>query len=249
VLHQLRYVLGDSLFFAGMHAYATDTVNFKYHSSTIGDYRDKMAEVSGQNLDWFFNEWVFQPNHPVYRNLYTFEQVPDDRWKVNFTARQTTQAGLIYFQMPLELKISFLDGTDTIVRAFNSFNGEELSFFFMKQPSNLIFDPNNEIVLKEGTTMVGIDELSETSAESKLLNISPNPFHESTMLSYKISHAGKVSIIIYDSYGKKVRELVSASQKTGSYKVRFDAAGLSPGLYQCHFINGSTTETIKLLLQ
>jgi aminopeptidase N len=249
VLHQLRYVLGDSLFFAGMKAYATDTVNFKYQSSTIGDFRDKMAEVSGQDLNWFFNEWIFQPNHPYYRNLYSFEQLPNDSWKVNFFARQTTQTGLLYYQMPLEIKITFMDGSDTLVRVFNSYNDQYFTFSFDKQPASLVFDPDNEIVLKEGTTLVGIDNLSASYVESRLLLPSPNPFSGSTILKYQLSAPGHVSLNVYDSYGKLVRELVSKNQTVGSYQIQFNGASLSPGAYQCRLVTNATTETIKLILQ
>jgi aminopeptidase N len=249
VLHQLRYVLGDSLFYAGMHAYATDTAEFKYKSATIGDYRDKMAEVAGQDLDWFFDEWVFQPDHPVYQNVYNIEQLDNDNWKVNFTARQTTQLGLVYFQMPLELKILFQDGTDTLIRVDNSFNGQYFSFYFSKQPTELVFDPNNEIVLKEGTTIVGIDELHAVGLESKMLSASPNPFSGSTLLTYHQNGTGQVSLNVYDSYGKLVRELVNRTQTAGNYQIRFNTAGLSPGTYQCRMVTGEKAESIKLILQ
>jgi aminopeptidase N len=249
VLHQLRYVLGDSLFYAGMHSYATDTLNFKFHSATIVDYRDKMAEVAGQNLDWFFDEWVFQPDHPFYQNLYTMDPPVNNNWKVNFKAGQSPQIGLIYFQMPLELKVLFHDGTDTVMRVFNSFNGQVFSFDFNKQPDSLIFDPNNEIVLKEGNTFVGIDDPSAMGVEARMLNASPNPFVGSTMLSYHLMVSGNVSLKVFDSYGHLVRELLNKSQSTGSYRVPFDAAGLSPGMYQCRLVTSGKTETVKLLLQ
>jgi aminopeptidase N len=249
VLHQLRYVLGDSLFYAGMHAYATDTLNFKFNSATIGDYRNKMEEVTGQDLHWYFDEWVFQPNHPVYQNVYNIEQLVSGKWKVNFTASQTTQVGLLYFQMPLELKIQFQSGLDTIIHVFNSYNGQIFSFEFSRQPNSLLFDPNNEIVLKEGTTVVGIDELSVTGIESKILATSPNPFSGSTQLVYQLAASGQTSLKVYDNFGKLVRELVNKTQAAGSYTVRFDAAGLSPGTYQCRLVTDEKSETLKLLLQ
>jgi aminopeptidase N len=248
VLHQLRYVLGDSLFYAGMHAYATDTVNFKFKSATIGDYRDKMEEISGQDLDWFFNEWIFQPNHPVYQNLYNFEQLPTDNWKVNFTARQTAQPGLVYFQMPLEIKIVFEDETDTLIRVFNNYNGQIFSFEFNKKPVLLVFDPDGEIVLKQGTTIVGINDISSSGPASKILTASPNPFSGGTLLSYELPGKGQVSLSIYDLSGKLMRNLVNTVQDAGTHNLRLDAVGLSPGAYQCCLVTDGKTETIKLLL-
>ena len=249
VLHQLRYVLGDSLFFAGMKSYATDTVNFKFKSATIDDYRDKMAEASGQDLNWFFDEWIYQPNHPVYHNIYGVEQLDETSWRVNFTAIQNTSLSSLYFQMPIELKIHFQGGTDTLIRVFNSFNGQLFSFEFNKQPVMLTFDPNNEIVLKQGTSLVGMDEPPASGVETKLLRPAPNPFTRSTILSYQLAGKGHVNLSVYDIYGKMVRELVNTTQNAGAYQVPFEAGGLAPGIYQCRLVADGKAEVVKLMFQ
>ncbi|HEX7411319.1 MAG TPA: M1 family aminopeptidase, partial [Bacteroidales bacterium] len=248
VLHQLRYVLGDSLFFAGMKAYATD-LNFKYKSATIGDFRDKMAEAGGQDLNWYFNEWIFQPNHPVYQNVYSFEQLAGTTWKVNFTASQNASSSSLYFQMPLELRIDFQDGTDTLIKVFNNFNGQIFSFEFNKQPVLLTFDPNNEIVLKQGTTIVGIDEPSVSGVETKMLIPAPNPFKRSTILAYQLAGKTLVNLSVYDIYGKLVKELLKTTQNAGAYQVPFEAGELAPGTYLCRLVTDGKVEVVKLLLQ
>ena len=68
VLHMLRYTIGDSLFFAAFKAYATDTVNFKLKNAVTDDFTTKISAVAGQDLTWFIDEWVKQPNHPTYQN-------------------------------------------------------------------------------------------------------------------------------------------------------------------------------------
>jgi len=67
--------VGDSLFFASLHQYASDTIEFKYRNSVIPDFMTKMNQVCGQNLDWYFNEWLHQPNHPVYNNIYNINNI------------------------------------------------------------------------------------------------------------------------------------------------------------------------------
>ncbi len=249
VMHQLRYVLGDSLFFAGMKAYATDTVNFKFKSATISDFRTKMEEISGQDLNWFFNEWIFQPNHPIYQNVYGFEQLVGNAWKVNFWARQSASNSAIYFQMPLELKINFQNGTDTLIRVFNSFQGQLFNFVFNKQPVLLVFDPNNEIVLKQGTTVVGIEESLASGVGSEVLISAPNPFKGSTMLAYKLAGKTHITLSVFDMYGNPVAELVNTIQTAGIYKVPFNAGRLPAGTYHCRLLTDGKTDVVKLILQ
>jgi len=88
VLHMLRYTLGDNLFFPALKAYATDTVDFKYKSATIDDFKNKIESEAGQELDWFFDQWIYKPDHPVYSNVYGIYAGVNGKWNVLFTAKQ-----------------------------------------------------------------------------------------------------------------------------------------------------------------
>jgi aminopeptidase N len=151
VLHMLRYVLGDSTFFRALKAYGTDTVRFKFKSATIRDFQNLVSEIANQDMSWFFDEWIYTPNHPVYQNTYSISSAGNGNWIVAFTAKQT-QTNTGFFKMPLTLKITFASGPDTLIRVFNSVNNQTFSFMFNRQPTSLVFDPNNDIVLKQGTT-------------------------------------------------------------------------------------------------
>ena len=63
VLHMLRNLLGDEPFFAVLrhflHTYAFDAVD-------THDFIRSVKTVTGQNLDWFFDQWLFKPGHPVF---------------------------------------------------------------------------------------------------------------------------------------------------------------------------------------
>ncbi len=151
VLHLLRYVLGDAAFFNVIHQYAADTQNFKYGNATIMDFAAKVNEVTGENYDWFFEQWIFQPNHPKYTNKYMIVDQGNGNWAVRLLVRQSqTDAG--FFKMPVEVKINFADGTNSIVNLTNDKNRQVFTLYFTKQPQTLQFDPNNQIVLKTAST-------------------------------------------------------------------------------------------------
>jgi aminopeptidase N len=154
VLHMLRYTLGDSLFFASMQAYANDT-SLRFHSAAIADFNDKVNTITGADYDWFFTQWIFAPNHPLYANQYCFENLGSGNWDVRFLVRQT-QTNAPFFQMPVILKIHFQDNTDSLIRVMNTINYQEYTWTFAKQPASLIFDPGNEIVLKQATLTEGV---------------------------------------------------------------------------------------------
>ena len=61
ILHMLRRMLGDKVFFAGVHSY------FARHSlgnAETYDFRRAMEEASGLGLEWFFDQWCFRPGSP-----------------------------------------------------------------------------------------------------------------------------------------------------------------------------------------
>jgi len=59
----------------------------------------------------------------------------------------------------------------------------------------------------------------------------PNPFNPMTAIGYQLSVFSQVDLSIYNLLGQKVATLVSARQPAGTYKVDWDASGLSSGVY------------------
>ncbi|HSD63834.1 MAG TPA: M1 family aminopeptidase [Ignavibacteriaceae bacterium] len=146
VLHMLRYVMGDELFFQGMMHYATDPA-LKYHSAVTTDFVSDMSAIYGQDLTWFFDEWVMQPNHPIYANEYWLQSLGGGQWEVGFIAKQT-QTNTPFHKMPIEIKVHFSTGSDSTMLVMNDSNNQMYTFNFNRQPLSVVFDPSNDIVLK-----------------------------------------------------------------------------------------------------
>src|SRR5438876_11914780 len=100
-LHMLRYVLGDKLFFKALKDYAQDP-EFMYRNAVTTDFIRKINESAGGDYSWFFQEWLYVPNHPIYKNKYEISE-NDDTWEVKFTVDQVQKEK--FFKMPIELKI------------------------------------------------------------------------------------------------------------------------------------------------
>ena len=57
VLHMLRKLMGDEKFFDLMHQYV---VKFKDQPTTVDDFRKLATTIYGQDLSWFFAQWIDQ---------------------------------------------------------------------------------------------------------------------------------------------------------------------------------------------
>ncbi len=209
VLHMLRYVLGDTLFFNSLHTYASDTINFKFKNARIQDFNAQWNIYTGQNLDWFFNEWIYQPNHPVYANTYNFADIGGGQWRVKFFANQT-QSNTPFHKMPLTLRISFSTGSDTTIRVMNDVNNQMFMYNFYRQPTALVFDPNNDIVLKTASLIMGVPgNENQIPVKFNLYQNYPNPFNPVTVIKYDIPENSKVKISVFDATGREVKNLVN----------------------------------------
>ena len=81
-----------------------------------------------------------------------------------------------------------------------------------------------------------------------LLQNYPNPFNPTTVISYQIASAGKVSLKVYDLLGREVATLVNELKSAGSYTATFNAINLASGVYFYRLQAGSFTQTKRLVL-
>ena len=76
----------------------------------------------------------------------------------------------------------------------------------------------------------------------------PNPFNPSTQINYSLAKDSKVRIIIYNTLGQKVKELVNKKESAGNHKIEFNANTLSSGLYFYRFETPTYSKTMKMVL-
>lgn len=244
VLFQLRYVLGDSVFFNVMNDYATDTI-FTYKNAVTEEFVTKVNQVSGQDLDWFFDEWVYSANHPVYENTYEIINLGNGNWKVKLVIRQT-QTNTVFFKMPVEVEIDFSNGTDTLIEVMNDSNFQLFEFIFPHEPTTLTFDPARNILLKQATTVVGIQDKGRQ--QFFLEQNSPNPFKSSTLISYQVGTPVNVTISVVDSNGKILFTPINKKHEQGRYSYMLQNENLTSGIYMLKMEAGTYHETIKIVV-
>ncbi|MEZ4824605.1 MAG: T9SS type A sorting domain-containing protein, partial [Ignavibacteria bacterium] len=76
----------------------------------------------------------------------------------------------------------------------------------------------------------------------------PNPFNPTTNLEFGISELGFVSLKVFDVSGKEVMTLVNEQKTPGYYKINFNGANLSSGIYFYTIKAGDFTYTKRMIL-
>lgn len=96
---------------------------------------------------------------------------------------------------------------------------------------------------------IGIQQISnEVPKKYELKQNYPNPFNPVTNIEFSIANTSNVSLVIYNSLGQEVSQLVNQELKTGTYKYDFNAANLPSGAYFYRLIAGDFVQTNKMIL-
>ncbi|WP_369049060.1 M1 family aminopeptidase [Tenacibaculum sp. UWU-22] len=124
ILHMLRNYLGDEAFFAGLHKYLVDN---QYKSAEVPQLRIALEEVSGKDLNWFFNEWYYGSGHPKIEISYDYNTLEK---KVTVNIKQTQNQ---LFQFPFAIDV-FEDGKATRHHVFVKDKDASFTFDYKHQP-------------------------------------------------------------------------------------------------------------------
>jgi aminopeptidase N len=97
ILNMLRNYVGDSAFFKALNVYLT---NNKFKTAEAHQLRLAFEEVTGKDMNWFWNQWYFGAGHPKLNIDYVYD---DNAGKVKVIVNQT-QAQKV-FRLPIAVDI------------------------------------------------------------------------------------------------------------------------------------------------
>lgn len=114
-------------------------------------------------------------------------------------------------------------------------------------------DPYGECKLFHTTNggfggIVSVDKFSNNPDNYFLSQNYPNPFNPSTVIHYRIPEISFVTITVYDLLGREVATLINEEKQSGNYEIKFDAFGLSSGVYYYQIKAGDFIQSRKMVL-
>lgn len=134
VLYMLRRYLGDEAFYASLKLYLE---RFKFGNAEINDLRAVFEDISGEDLNWFFNQWYTKPGHPDLKIEYAWDDVAKVT-NVTISQRQDVKASTLY-RLPLDVDI-YVNGAKTRQRIWVEKATEEFSFASVSKPNLINID-------------------------------------------------------------------------------------------------------------
>ena len=142
-LHMLRGLLGTDGFWRGIRAYYR-----RYHdaNASTDDFRRVMEEVSGQELGWFFRQWLTRSGVPSLRGDWHYDPSAQ---RIEIALEQT-QAGEP-FRVPLDVGIRYPDDAGPRIEriALRDRRGA-FSIASDREPNSVALDPNLWVLMEGG---------------------------------------------------------------------------------------------------
>jgi len=136
VLHMLRQEVGDKFFREIIRSYYNQ---YKFSNADTKDFQRVAEAVSGKDLGWFFNQWLYQPGVPELK-IKTKQE--GDELKIEIEQERTA------FRLNLPLVLTAPNGT--VTRELIPVTGKETKYKIKgKGPYKVAIDPNKTVLYAE----------------------------------------------------------------------------------------------------
>lgn len=144
VLHMLRHVLGDELFFRALRRYIDENL---YKNVTTATFQRVCEQLAHRRLDWFFREWIYGTGAPAYRLAWTVRRAgagEDGRgFVVDLTVNQAQDGQT--FVMPLDIALQTAGGT-RLEAVVDSVRTLRVAFTVPDSVTVVALDPGNWVL-------------------------------------------------------------------------------------------------------
>lgn len=147
LLHMLEWILGEDVFFQAVNQYLNDPA-LRYGYATTQDLKYHLENVSGKNLDYFFDQWYAGEGYPCYQ--VSWYPLGDE---ISFNVRQTTSSpsSVGFFRLPLPILVTGANGEQKLVVLDNTYNDQIFSKNVGFTVVSVDFDPEARLVTRNNT--------------------------------------------------------------------------------------------------
>jgi aminopeptidase N len=152
-LHMLRFVLGDENFFRVLKHYLH---KHAFQPVLTQDLMIAVKDVTGQNMDWFFEQFIFKPGHMVLDISYLWYK-DSKKLKLKIKQVQDTARGTPIYKMPVKIGLVTPEQKRS-QKIWITKKDQVFEFQVQEKPLLVRFDEGNYL-LKEWTFEKDVDEL------------------------------------------------------------------------------------------
>jgi len=213
-----------------------------------GSLRNDMGHIGGPVSNWGYAPW------PIPVELTSFTAI-SQYGKVILNWTTATEINNLGFEIERKIISNETNG-EWILVGFREGYGtttEPRDYYFVDDVSGI-----TENSLAYRLKQIDFDGSYEYSDEVLVGNPAPinyslaqnypNPFNPVTTINYNLPLKSQVELVVYNTLGEKVIQLVNGEKEAGSYSVKLNANSLSSGIYFYKLQAGDFIKTKKMIL-
>jgi poly(beta-D-mannuronate) lyase len=117
-----------------------------------------------------------------------------------------------------------------------------------QNPDTLIMDENKAVIATFAQDPTSIGENDQLPLTFKLNQNYPNPFNPITTIQFSLEKKGHTRLIVFDTLGNEIADLINENLKPGKYQIRYDASSLASGVYFYKLTSGQSQAIGKMIL-
>lgn len=142
VLHMLRYVVGDEVFWDGIQQYYE---KYRNGNALTEDFQQEMEAVYGEDLSWFFQQWVYRPGHPIFDGTWHYDATGG---KLEIHLRQV-QRGETTFIVPIEVAIKTGESSYSRLETLQvTARNQTFTLEADGAPTDIVLDPQDWLLIE-----------------------------------------------------------------------------------------------------
>ncbi len=240
-LHMLRRIVGDEMFFNIFPAYR----DAHYMGvATTADFQEVCEAVCGQDMDWFFDQWIYRSGQPIYKVAWTREKLSAPDWRLNLQIDQTQSRNNL-FKMPLDVLVRFED-YDTLLTVMDSLESQDFVFEFSDKPEAVEIDPEGWVLKSVQYSMIDPDR-GNLPDEFLLTTPYPNPFNAMVNFEIYLPFDSELKLQVYDVKGCLVDTIEEGYLQSGYREIVWQPIQLASGIYFIRMKNDQVNLSKKVV--
>ncbi|HEY0678688.1 MAG TPA: M1 family aminopeptidase [Chitinophagaceae bacterium] len=192
VVHMLRWVLGDSMFYKGVRQYLDDPA-LRYGFARTADLQRNLEQVSGKQLTAFFQKWIYGEGYPDYHADWSQNT---NNWVKLKLGQTTSHSSVGFFDMPVTLEFRSSTQSRKVV-VDHKFSGQQFDISLDFKADTVVIDPELWILSKIKTS-----KRSVAGSLPDQVQVSPNPSPVNALVTLSNPTGRKLFVRLLNASGQ-----------------------------------------------
>lgn len=246
VYHQLRVMMGDSVFYPALRSMLTKFGGKSLETEDFINHFVSEVKTSPIDLNIFFDQWLMKSGHPVFDANLVYTKKGAD-YNANITLTQTQSGTNVpdAFQLPVRMLFWGPQGMkvmDTLL-VKNQVENYNVTLPFL--PDSALIDTTFSLhVVNKMLTSV-----SDKPDNDNVLSVLPNPASNKILVSFKQKTPGYVTLNLIDVTGQKVKSIeMDGLSASGLSTLTINLDGVPSGIYFVEFNSPDIKATHKVVV-